>query len=294
MKNILYVIVFGILVSCKTDPTSSLVNRLEKSIDQTEGTFAISYFDLDKEEGFEIHPDTVFHAASTMKTPVMIELYRQSESGKFSLKDSIEVITHFRSIVDSSDYVMDVNEDSEGTLYKMVGKKIPMFYLMEEMITKSSNLATNILIQKVGASNVTATMRTLGADKIEVLRGVEDIKAYEAGLSNTTTSHDLMKIYEAIANGTAASPQDCKEMEMILSQQKFNEMIPAQLPENVIVAHKTGNITGVCHDSGIVYTPEGSSYVLVILSKNLPDSQKGTEFIADLSKQIYDYHIRTR
>jgi beta-lactamase class A len=134
---------------------------------------------------------------------------------------------------------------------------LPIEELMYQMITKSSNLATNIIIELVDAKKVTATMRELGAPDIEVLRGVEDLKAYNQGLSNSTTAYDLMKIFEAIGTEKIISEKACAEMMTVLFDQHFNEIIPAQLPTNVKVAHKTGSITGVQHDSGIVVLANG-------------------------------------
>jgi beta-lactamase class A len=160
---------------------------------------------------------------------------------------------------------------------------------MYSMITISSNLATNVLIEMVDAKKTTATMRTLGATKIEVLRGVEDQKAYDLGLSNSTTANDLLVIMKAIANGSAGTKQDCEAMIAILKDQKWNDVIPKFLPKNVEVAHKTGSITGVHHDAAIVYVPNGKSYVLVLLSKNLKDFDKGTDQLAQISKSVYNF-----
>ncbi|MEO9077359.1 MAG: serine hydrolase, partial [Gelidibacter sp.] len=143
----------------------------------------------------------------------------------------------------------------------------------------------------VDAKNTTATMRDLGAKNIQVLRGVEDQKAYDQGLSNSTTARDLMIIMEAIANHTAGNQKDCDAMLSILKDQEHNDIIPLYLPKAVKVAHKTGNITGVHHDSGIVYLPNGRAYVLVLLSKNLKDFDKGTDQLAKISKTIYDYVV---
>lgn len=102
---------------------------------------------------------------------------------------------------------------------------------------------------------------------IKVLRGVEDIKAYRKGLSNTTTAYDLMLIYEQLGKGTFLDKSSCQRMINILLDQEHNDLIPANLPTEVKVAHKTGFITKILHDSGIVFLPDGRQYVLVILSK---------------------------
>jgi beta-lactamase class A len=258
-------------------------------IAEIEGDVALAFYDLSSPDSLFIEPDTVFHAASTMKVPVMIELYRQAAEGQLSLSDSILLENGFKSIVDGSPYKMDIREDSDDVVYGKLGSKVALKELLHPMITVSSNLATNILIQMVDAKKVTARMRTLGAKKMKVLRGVEDQKAYDRGLNNTTTARDLMLVMRAIAEHTAASPEDCREMVQILKEQQFNEMIPHYLPKEVQVAHKTGFITGLHHDAAIVYLPNGKAYVLVLLSKNLKDFKKGTEQLAQISKTVYDH-----
>ncbi len=237
MRNFFYgLLMLLLLMGCSQKPGS--LNDLEIAVrgqlNTLEGDFALVFKNMDDTTQFiNINPNEKFHAASTMKTPVMIELFKQADEGKFSLQDSIIVKNEFRSIVDSSSYQMDISEDSEGELYELIGQKRTIRDLIDDMITMSSNLATNILIEEVGATNVTETMRSYGADSIQVLRGVEDIKAFEQGLSNRTTAHDEAVIYEKIARGEAVSQEVSLEMIEILKQQKFNEMIPDQLPENV-------------------------------------------------------------
>lgn len=267
-----------------------LEGSIREQFDSLEGDFALVFKSLDVSgDSIYINEREMFHAASTMKTPVMIELYKQAREGRLSLEDSITVTNEFRSIVDSSRYRMNIDEDSEGALYKMIGERRTVRDLIDDMITMSSNLATNILIEKVNAGNVTKTMRSYGADSMLVLRGVEDIKAYEMGLSNRTTALDESIIYEKLALGEAVGRRASEEMIEILKQQHFNEMIPALLPEEVEVAHKTGWITGVNHDCGIVILPDGRRYVLVILSKNATDRDAVLETFAKISRQIYDF-----
>ena len=136
------------------------------------------------------------------------------------------------------------------------------------------------------------TMRELGANHIQVLRGVEDSKAYEKGLNNTTTAYDLMIIFESMARGKTVSPIASRQMIDILLHQHFNTIIPARLPEEVKVAHKTGNITGVLHDSGIVFLPDGHQYVLVLLSRNIESDEVATNVMAEVSEMIYKYVSR--
>jgi beta-lactamase class A len=287
-----FVLILAILlIGCETAPqtTNELRDHIKERLDMVEGTFAVGFLNPSQGEALYINEHEMFHAASTMKTPVMIELFKQVQAGHFSLDDSIEVKNEFRSIVDSSRYQMDINEDSEGELYDLVGQKRPIRTLISDMITMSSNLATNILIEKVGAQNITQTMRDYGADSIKVLRGVEDIKAYERGLSNRTTAFDEVMIYKKLAAGEAVNTEASEEMIEILKQQKFNEMIPARLPDDVEVAHKTGWIIGVNHDVGIVELPDGQRYILVLLSKEAENRDEVIKAFSEVSKLVYDF-----
>ncbi len=295
MNKILFILITAFLLSkCSSSAQFETVDQLKEVIEHrlsaVDGDFALAFKSLDDTtQHIFINGREMFHAASTMKTPVMIELFKQAGEGKFSLEDSITVRNEFRSIVDSSRYRMEVSEDSEGNLYDIIGQHRTIRNLIDDMITMSSNLATNILIEKVDARNVTETMRSYGADSILVLRGVEDIKAYEQGLSNRTTALDESLIYERLARGKAVNKKASEEMTEILQQQKFNEMIPALLPGDVEVAHKTGWITGVNHDCGIVMLPDGRKYVLVMLSKDAENRDEVITTFADISSMIYDF-----
>ncbi|MEQ9425857.1 MAG: serine hydrolase [Cyclobacteriaceae bacterium] len=294
--RVIYCVIIGFCCLACQQKSDSQLEQLENEIgslfSSTKGSFAIAFKNLsDTTDVILINEHADFHAASTMKVPVMIELYRQARQGQFALDDSLTIKNEFASIVDGSPYSLDSIEDSERDLYNWIGQKKSIYDLNNDMIIWSSNLATNLLIELVDAKATTETMRGLGAENIQVLRGVEDIKAYEQGLSNSSTANDLMVIFESLAQGEACPQSDCEEMIDILKDQRFNEIIPALLPENVEVAHKTGSITALHHDAGIVYLPDGRHYVLVILSKNLEDVESATQMMAGVSRLIYDYMI---
>lgn len=282
--------VIWLFSSCSSKPAADQLREdIINSFSEAEGDFAVAFKNLSTGETILINEREEFHAASTMKTPVMIEVFKKAAAGKLSLSDSIVVKNEFKSIVDSTLYSLDVSEDSEVDLYNKVGSKKLLSELVYDMIIYSSNLATNIVIELANANDVTQTMRELGASDILVLRGVEDQKAYDAGLSNTTTAYDLMVIFEKLALGEAVSPEADQQMIDILTDQKFNEIIPAKLPKDITVAHKTGSITGVQHDSALIILPDGNKYVLIMLSKNLKDADAGVEVMATASELIYDY-----
>lgn len=270
----------------------TLRQQIIDTLEKQKGTFTIAFKDLSTGKELLINEQENFHAASTMKTPVMIEVFKQVAEGKLSLDDSVLIKNEFKSIVDSSVYSLDSADDSESEIYRHIGEKRTIYDLMYQMIIASSNLSTNLIIDLVDAKKVTQTMREMGAKKINILRGVEDEKAYQEGLNNTTTAYDLMLIFEKIAEGKAVNKKSSDAMIKILLNQEHNSIIPAELPKDVKVAHKTGSITGVHHDSGIVFLPNGRKYVLVLLSKNLEDDNAAVKAMADVSKMIYDFVTR--
>ena len=267
-------------------------DAIDSVIASTSGTFAVAFLDLRTGKTLFRNAGMEFHAASTMKTAVMVELFRQMRARKCSLTDSLLLKNSFKSIVDGSPFSLEISSDSDDSLYAKLGEKVQIRTLVYEMITVSSNLATNLLIEKIGAGNVAATMKALGVPHIKVLRGVEDAKAFDAGLSNSTTARDMMRLMELIARGQAVSRSASRTMTDILLGQRFNELIPALLPPFVKIAHKTGSISGIQHDAGFIILPDGSKYVLVVLSKELKDAKAGKNAIAAISKILYDYEVQ--
>lgn len=263
--------------------------RIEQIIASSGAEVAVAYLpllpDATPEQALLIEQDKVFHAASTMKVPVMIEAFRQADAGRFSLDDPIPVVNTFKSIVDGSPYSMSVTEDSDGEVYKAIGRTMTVRALVTAAITVSSNLATNILIEHLGAENIRKTVERLDGRGMVVLRGVEDQKAFDKGLNNETTARALMALFAAIARGQAVSPAASRGMSDILRMQQFNDAIPAGLPADVPVGHKTGNITRIHHDGGIVYAEK--PYVLVVLTRGIADQKKSAAVIADISRVIY-------
>lgn len=289
-----WVLLFAMLgyfsTTAQTTPKAmELLNKIQSSLAEQKGVFAMAFVNLQTGEEILWNERMQFHAASTMKTPVMIEVFKQVALGNLSLHDSILIKNEFKSIVDGSLYSLNAADDSQQELYQKTGTALTLQELVYQMIIKSSNLATNIIIEMVDGKKVTQTMRDLGAKDIMVLRGVEDSKAFAQGLNNAVTAYDLMLIFAQMAKGTIVSENACAAMINILLNQQYNELIPAYLPKEVKVAHKTGTITGVHHDSGIVFLPDGRKYVLVILSKNLQDVPVTTLAMARVSEMIYQY-----
>jgi beta-lactamase class A len=260
--------------------------EIERLIKASGAEVAVAWRPLDGKPGEEllINPDLQFHAASTMKVPVMIELFRQVEAGQRTLDDTVLVTNQFTSIHDGTPYTLSATEDSDGEIYKAMGTRLSYRALVEAAITVSSNLATNILIEHLGAKNVQATVDRLGASGMQVLRGVEDQKAFDAGKNNTTTARGLLTLFEAIGTGKTVSPAASASMIDILKRQQFRTGIPAGLPAGTVVAHKTGSITRIRHDAGIVYSKR--PYVLVVLVRGIQDSKVSDALIASISREL--------
>jgi len=298
MKRIFYISVAVIIISqfacmIKKTPLAGLEFEIEKKLFIDSAQFGVAFKNVQTGETLLMNEKQSFHAASTMKTPVLIELFKQASTGKFSMNDSIEIKNSFKSIVDGSEYSLDSADDSEFELYKVIGQKRTIADLAYNMIILSSNMATNMLIELVTADSVMKTMKSLGAKDIQVLRGVEDSKAFEKGLNNTTTAYDQMLLYNLLAKEKLVNKEASNEMTRILLDQKFNTVIPAKLPPEVKVAHKTGSITGVQHDAGVVILPDGRKYVLVLLSRfKKEDEKKVIEAMAAVSKLVYDYVMK--
>jgi len=283
-----------VLLAATPSATDTLRASLQERIAQVKGaSVAVAYQHLgNPKDSLYLEADRSFHAASTMKVPVMIEFFRQVDAGKLAVSQELTLANQFASIVDGSPYALDAKDDEDASLYERLGKPVPARELVERMITRSSNLATNTVIALVDAKRVTKTLRSLGARQMTVLRGVEDGKAYQKGLNNTATARDLATLMTAIEQGKAASPASTQAMRSILLAQELNLEIPAGLPPGTPVAHKTGQISGVLHDAAIVYPSGRPPYVLVVLTSGIPDEKVARSLIADLSRQVHAHATR--
>ena len=250
---------------------------------------AVAVRDLGSARALSIQGDSVFHAASTMKVPVLIDLMREIDAGRLSLDQPLLLVNSFHSIVDGSPYQLSSADDSDSTVVQRIGDFVPIRWLAERMITHSSNLATNALIAILDPVRATSTMTDFGARRTVVLRGVEDGKAYEAGRNNVVTADDLAAILTALEQGRSASRESTQFMRRTLLAQAFNDQIPAGLPPGTPVAHKTGNITATLHDAAIVYPPGGSPFVLVVLTRGIPDREAAEVLSADIATIVWEW-----
>jgi beta-lactamase class A len=295
-------------------PVTPRTQAVEKAVDRAlrhagSTTVAVAYLDLADGNQVLRNENLHFHAASTMKVPVMIAAWAAVDRGEMALDQQVPVRNEFRSIVDGSRFRLEPADDGDPELYAAVGGARPLGELIRRMIVRSSNLATNLLIDLLGASRVADVMRQMGAYHVQVLRGVEDEKAFQAGFNNEIDAADLMLLLGAIARAATspatppAAPPDAGSGEPlaapvvshraatamieVLKGQEFNEKIPAGLPPETPVAHKTGDIVGIHHDAGIVFPPGEAPYVLVVLTSGFDKEEEANRLIADLSRAIW-------
>jgi len=269
--------------------TDALERALRERIAREQAEVAVSFVDLETGRRLSINGDVVMHAASTMKVPVLLEALRRNDEGSLRLDERIPVTNEFRSIADGSRYALSPDDDSDRDLYERIGQTATVRELLERMITRSSNLATNIMLERFPAADVRATLARIDAQGMTVLRGVEDIPAFERGMNNTTTADAFARVLEALARCRLLSAASCETGIEILAQQEFDDMIPAGVPEGTRVANKTGWITRIQHDGAIVYPPGRAPYVLVVLTRGFDDTDAGDRLGADLSRIVWQH-----
>jgi beta-lactamase class A len=288
MHRALILVTALFLAACATSGPPDLTRDVDRILgSQHDKTIAVAYYDLRDGTTLLRNERETFHAASTMKVPVMFGIFESISRGELRLDQPVRVRNQFTSIYDGSSYALSAKDDSDDEVYKVVGQEMPLEYLVRHMIVRSSNLATNNVIDLISAKQVMTLMHRIGANDIKVLRGVEDQKAFDHGMNNTTTAYDLMLIFRALGEKTVISPEASQKMIDILSAQEFNRGIPAGLPRGTRVAHKTGDITRVAHDAALVLPDDGSSYVLVILTRGYRKTHDAEKIMARLSHAVW-------
>jgi beta-lactamase class A len=264
------------------------IERIEK--DSSARAVAVALRDL--ETGLELHyrADRWFHAASTIKVPILLGVFAAIDRGDLLPHSRVHVRNRFLSVVENVPFRVESGRDANSAVHNAIGKMMRVDELAYHMITTSSNLATNLLLGVLGPESVNDTLKELGLDDgIELKRGVEDELAFEKGINNMVTADGLLRILVKLAEGKAFSPALSRRMMDILHGQEFNQGIPARLPKGARVAHKTGEISTVAHDAGVVYLPKRKPYVLVVLTEWDPEGSGRSRTIASISHTIYEY-----
>jgi beta-lactamase class A len=247
----------------------------------------VALYDYERDQSSEVNGDEWFHAASTIKVPVLLGVFDAVEQGRMQPHSRIHVRNRFLSVVDGTPYQVQSERDANGVVHDAIGKMLTVQELAWHMITTSSNLATNLLLDIVGLESIQQTLERLMLDGIDLQRGVEDEKAWEAGLNNRVTANGLLGALRAIEEKRAISEVASEQMLAILNGQEFKRGIPAGLPDGARVAHKTGEMSTVAHDAGIVYIDGRDPYVLVVLTEWASGEGKRQDTIASISRCVY-------
>ncbi|MBV9464159.1 MAG: serine hydrolase [Verrucomicrobiae bacterium] len=250
---------------------------------------AVAVYDYQTGFHFSCEADKWFHAASTIKLAILFGLFRAADEHRLSLSDQLHVRNRFLSVVDGSPYRLEISRDSNSEIHDRIGRTMSMMDLAEAMIVTSSNLATNLLVDYLEIPYIQQTLRSANIEGIDFVRGVEDHLAYERGLNNRVTARGLLSLFQALyEHRRHLSEGSQAKMLNILFGQRFNRMIPAALPPEAKVAHKTGEISTVCHDAGMVFLPGRKPYGLVILTEFDPNQIKRSEPLAAISGAVYE------
>ena len=247
----------------------------------------ISFYDSQTTLNWSYNADAYFHAASTIKLAVLLGVYGEVARGRLSADAPLHVRNKFTSIVEGRPFALDLHAEPNQEVARHLGRTMSVRDLAYHMITTSSNFATNLLIDLVGIAAIQRSLEELKIEGILMRRGVQDEAAFQAGLNNQVTANGLLKLLRVIAEGRAWSPEVCAQMLEIMLDQRSKSGIPAGLPGDVHVAHKTGNISTVHHDAGIIYMGNRNPYFLVILTQ-FPAAAKRTAAVAEVSRDLYE------
>ncbi|MGV3570430.1 MAG: serine hydrolase [Ramlibacter sp.] len=250
---------------------------------------AVSAYDFEHHTTWSLHSHRWFHAASTIKVPVLLAVYEAIAQGRFEPYSRVHVRNRFLGAADGRPFRVPLESDANADVHAARGRMLTVHELAEHMIVTSSNLATNLLLDLVGVEAARAAIARLHLGGIDLQRGVEDEAAWQAGINNRVTAAGLCDALRLIEEGKAISAEASQAMLDILHQQRFRSGIPAGLPEDARVAHKTGEISTVAHDAGIVYLGDRDAYVVVILTEWAPEANGRQETIARISRAVYEY-----
>jgi beta-lactamase class A len=271
----------------QVDVSRRLAEELERlSAESKARASAVAVHDVETGLQFSLQGDRWFHAASTIKVAVLFAVFRAADEGRLQLDDSLHVRNRFISAADGSPFHLNSDSDAMPELYGLTGRTAKVSVLAKEMISASSNLATNLLLDFVGVEYARKVLQDAQVSGVELRRGVEDHAAHEKGINNEVTANGLLKLLSAL-RGNFLSNKSKEQSIRILLEQRFNSMIPAGLPPHAVVAHKTGEISTACHDMGIVYLPEREPYIAVILTEFDSEKEGRREIVAAMSEAIY-------
>ena len=254
----------------------ALTGVVERQIAQFNGDVGLVIKDLAMNWQITYNKEKQFPSASLVKLPIMLATFYAIEDGRIRLEDPVELKGAFKT-------------GGSGILKSAKnGTTLTIEQLIELMITRSDNTAANMLISMLGFDYLNTMFHKMGLSETNLSRKMMDFSLRRQGVDNYTTAEEMASLLEnlyrkKIINGTIS--------EMCLSflkRQQVNDRIPAELPTDAVVAHKTGLERNVCHDVGIIFTANGD-YLICVLTKGEQGSKKAKEFISTLALYTYSY-----
>lgn len=227
-------------------------------------------------QNLELNSRMVFPSASMIKVPIMYEIMHQAASGLIDLEELLIVRDEFRT--DGAGILKELRPQISMTIRELVTL----------MIIVSDNIATNMLIQHLGMDRINRTMKNLGLQSTVLRRQMMDFDAVRAGKENDTSPADMALLFAAIYDQVNMPPDYGELMLDILKRQQVKDKLPFYLPEETVLAHKTGTLPGVEHDGGILFLPD-TPYIICIFTADLPTNVQGLQLVAALGKLIYEH-----
>ncbi len=275
--------------SVTLEPSSTLRDRLEELEARSQArALAVSVYDAETGQDFQYRSDRWFHAASTIKLAVLLGVYGAIHRRTLLPQSRLHIRNKFRSAYDGSSFRVLSERDADSEVQAAIGKTMRISELARHMIVRSSNLATNLLLDLLGISFLQRALDEYQLTGIDLRRGVEDELAFEYGISNRVTARGLVQLLRLIAEERAFTPELSRDMLGILHDQEFRSGIPAGLPSGARVAHKTGEISTIAHDAGIVYLSNRKPYVVAILTEWEPKTAGRSPTIAAASYLVHE------
>jgi beta-lactamase class A len=270
------------------EQTANLQRAIEEIVRESKTpACAVAVHDYESGFRFAMNADRIFHAASTIKVAILLALFRAVDEGRVRVEDPLHVRNRFHSAVGGGYFRLDPDSDGYPQLYRAIGRTAKIASLAENMIIWSSNLATNLLLELVGVDYAAQVLHQADVHGVHLRRGVEDSEAHERGIDNEASAEGLVQLF-SVLRGDFLTAAGRDQVIHILLGQRFDSMIPAGLPAHATAAHKTGEISTVCHDAGIVYLPEREPYVLAILTESQANAETRRATVASISKAVYE------
>jgi beta-lactamase class A len=252
-----------------------LKRYLNREVSRFKGSTGIVVKDLDTGWEFAYRSERLFPSASLVKIPIMAAVFHAENDGKLTLGQLV---------------TMKAGDQASGSgIIKCMpaGTQFSVAKLLELMVTRSDNTAANMLINLMGIDYLNSYFKSIGLRNTNLSRVMMDFKDRRKGIENYTTPKDVSNLLEKMYKGTFVNGRVSEKCLALLKLQKVNDRIPRRLPDNVVVAHKTGLERSVCHDAGIVFTEKGD-FLICVLTKSKSSYRSCKEFIARIA--AYTYH----